>query len=97
MLQQEIASRLNRPIDLERAAIDADDMRKRALLSNQNSLIPLSSETLQDMYPDLDEPSIADYALRAAQTRNLQTMLQNQPEGSPLSGPMIASIMQLDR
>jgi hypothetical protein len=97
-LQEEIARRLNRPIDLDRAALDSEDYSREMIEQDNNSLIPVGPEMIREVAGYLNEPSIADHAMQADYRQNMQEKLQEaQKQGGVTSGPMIASMMQLDR
>jgi hypothetical protein len=97
-LQDEIARRLNRPIDLDRVALDSEDYERAMLEQDENSLIPVGPEMIREVAGYLNEPSMADRAMQAAYRQNMQEKLQEaQKQGGIASGPMIRSIMQLDR
>lgn len=97
-LQEEIARRLNRPIDLDRAALDNEDYEQSLQEQDANSLIPVGPEMIRDFTRYLDEPSLADHAMNTVYRQNMQEKLHEaQKQGGVTSGPMLASIMQLDR
>lgn len=97
-LQEEIARRMNRPIDLDRAALDSEDYAQAMIEQDNNSLIPVGPEMIRDLAGYLDEPSVADHAMQAVYRQNMQEKLQEaQKAGGVTSGPMISSMMQLDR
>lgn len=97
-LQEEIARRLNRPIDLDRAALDSEGYGQELAEQDENSLIPVGPEMIREITGYLHEPSVADRAMQAAYRQSMQEKLQEaQKAGGVTSGPMIASMMQLDR
>jgi|688.fasta_scaffold779117_2 hypothetical protein len=97
-LQEEIARRLRSPIDLDRAALDSEGLGRQMIEDDQNSLIPIGGETIEDLVNALHGPSLADRALQKAYRTNVQEQLQEARDGGgQVSGPMIASVMQLDR
>lgn len=97
-LQEEIARRLNSPIDLDRAALDSEGYAREMMEDDENSLIPVGQEMIREVAGYLNEPSMADYAMQAAYRQSMQEKLQEaQKQGGTVSGPMIASMMQLDR
>jgi hypothetical protein len=97
-LQEEIARRLNSPIDLDQAAIDSEEYGSRLLADDENSLIPIGRDGIESLANYLTEPSLADRATEAAQRQAMQEKLRAASEqGGKSGGPMIASIMQLDR
>lgn len=65
---------------------------------DQNSVIPAGRELIEELYGALFEPSLADKAMQLQYRRNIQDQIREPvKEGAPISAPMIASVMQLDR
>lgn len=97
-MQQEIARRLNRPIDLEQMAMDNEDYARSMIEQNENSLVPLDPQMIKELYGFMDEPMPADMAMDAMYRKGIQEKLKAAREGGGVaSAPMIRSIMQLDR
>lgn len=97
-LQEEIARRLNRPIDLDQAALDGDEQARSFAEQDQNSLIPVGPDMIQELMGFMDSPSIVDAAMQNAQNQQMaQRLKAAREQGIPMSGPMIRSVTQLDR
>lgn len=96
--QQEIARRLMRPIDLQQAEEDLQDMGRAHLLDQQDSLIPMQKEDIAALYEPMFTQSLADQAYEMALRKTIQDKVREAgASGAPINSSMVKSVIQLDR
>lgn len=95
---EELARRMNRPVDLERAALDTGEQINQMAEMDANSLIPAGKDLIAELYGSLFAPSLAEQAMKIGYRRTIQDQIREPvKQGALISAPMIASVMQLDR